>query len=234
MSLVSDAALSRLSLLLLAVIAGCAFILSFSSLMQLAIDAGVPHNIAWLWPVLLDSFVIVVSITLLMNKRRNGPTLKLWICIGAFTFLSTLFNVIHAPANLVSQAVFGLPPIVLFLSVELIVSSIPAEQVRPLPAKLNHQDKPLPTMSTTPQEQVAPLQSPVSTSSEMSAAPLQGFVDIDPITDAIITTCKEGKEVNMSSIARSVNVSRQAVQAKVSRLVATGILVKDSSGIRLA
>jgi len=52
-------------------LAGCAFALSFDSLWELAVTAGVRREIAWLWPLSIDVSIAQATLALLSLSRRN-------------------------------------------------------------------------------------------------------------------------------------------------------------------
>lgn len=54
-------------------LAGCAFALSFDSLWELAVNAGVRREIAWLWPLSIDVSIAQATLALLsLTRRRVG------------------------------------------------------------------------------------------------------------------------------------------------------------------
>jgi hypothetical protein len=52
-------------------LAGCAFALSFDSLWELAVSAGVRREIAWLWPLSIDVSIAQATLALLSLTRRR-------------------------------------------------------------------------------------------------------------------------------------------------------------------
>lgn len=52
-------------------LAGCAFALSFDSLWELAVNAGVRRGIAWLWPLSIDVSIAQATLALLSLTRRR-------------------------------------------------------------------------------------------------------------------------------------------------------------------
>ncbi len=53
-------------------LAGCAFALSFDSLWELAVNAGVGRGIAWLWPLSIDVSIAQATLALLSLTRRRA------------------------------------------------------------------------------------------------------------------------------------------------------------------
>jgi len=105
-------------------LAGSAFVLSYDSLYRLAIANGITPWLAWLWPLCLDAFVVSASLAVLRNSLISERTFYQWVLVGSFTILSISFNAIHAPSNWLARSIFALPPLVVFLAFELLVSQI--------------------------------------------------------------------------------------------------------------
>lgn len=64
------------ALAMTALLAACAFILSFEALRDLAIRSGIPHHMAWLWPVVVDVTIAQATMALLaLSRARNTITL---------------------------------------------------------------------------------------------------------------------------------------------------------------
>lgn len=115
-----------------------AFALSYSVLYELALAHGFQPWLAWLWPLSLDAFVIIATIAVVRNSLRGETTKYPIFLVGAFTLLSIVLNTVDVN-NLTWLAEFdpwvtrtirgsiyvsvhALPPIVVFLSIELAAS----------------------------------------------------------------------------------------------------------------
>lgn len=91
-----------------------AFILSFAGMYSVAVDAGYGW-LAWLWPLVTESAVVIFSLILLVAKLDGYDNRYLHPMIVGCTALSVTFNVLHAPSNdLLTRAVVALPPIFLY------------------------------------------------------------------------------------------------------------------------
>lgn len=55
-------------------LSGCAFALSFDSLWELAVNAGVRRGIAWLWPLSIDMSIAQATLALLSLTRRRAQS----------------------------------------------------------------------------------------------------------------------------------------------------------------
>jgi len=113
-----------LTALLVAFLAGSAFVLSYDALYHLALANGITPGLAWLWPLTLDAVMIAASLAVLRNSLIAERTWYQWGLVGAFTLLSVTFNTVHAPGSWLARGIFALPPLVVFLAFELLVSQI--------------------------------------------------------------------------------------------------------------
>lgn len=60
------------ALAMTALLAVCAFVLSFEALRDLAIRSGIPHDLAWLWPVVVDVTIAQATMALLAISRARS------------------------------------------------------------------------------------------------------------------------------------------------------------------
>jgi ribosomal protein S25 len=101
-----------------------AFLLSYDALHQLARTSHVPAPLAWLWPLIVDGFILVASLAVLDAVHTGQRARYPWLLVLAFSTLSVTFNVLHAPHDLVAQLVAAIPPLTLVLSFELLMRQI--------------------------------------------------------------------------------------------------------------
>lgn len=113
------------------IIAGCAFALSFFNLQAAALEAGIRPWLSWLWPVCIDALLIAGSLMILRSSLRKESPLIGWIVLLSFTGISTLFNVLHSSADVVSQAAHAVPPVALCVSIELLMMTIRSDLLTP-------------------------------------------------------------------------------------------------------
>jgi hypothetical protein len=109
---------------LVSFLAASAFVLSYDALHQVALANGITPKLAWLWPLTLDAVMIAASLAVLRNSLNGERAVYAWTLVGMFTVLSITFNTLHAPDTWLARGVFALPPAVVFLSFELLVSQI--------------------------------------------------------------------------------------------------------------
>jgi hypothetical protein len=135
------------------------FAMSYDALHSLAREQGVPTPLAWLWPLVVDGFIIVASLSVVRavadTRRASYP----WILVLAFSAVSVAFNVVHAAPTLVARLVAAIPPAALVLSFELLMRQLRAA-LRPgtgaLPAVTPHPAVDACAVTPEPQRDRAP------------------------------------------------------------------------------
>lgn len=109
---------------LVATLAIIAFILSYNALRHVAADYGIPENLSFLWPLLVDFALIVFSMAVLSASLAGQRTVWPWLLVGLFTLATVGFNLIHAPDNATARIVAAVAPVALFLSFETLMGMI--------------------------------------------------------------------------------------------------------------
>jgi len=115
--------------------------MSYDALYGLALAEGVPRRLAWLWPLVVDGFIVVASLAVLHAVLEHRPTVYPWTLVLGFSAVSVLFNVLHAAPTAVARLVAAVPPLALVLSFELLMRQVRAALevtlVRATPAAAN-------------------------------------------------------------------------------------------------
>ncbi len=105
-------------------LAAGSFALSYDALHQLAVANQVPKPLAWIWPLIVDGFIIVASLAILHAVQRQRTARYPWALLVAFSALSVAFNVLHAPPTAIARLVAAVPPLTLVLSFELLMRQL--------------------------------------------------------------------------------------------------------------
>ncbi len=117
-------------------VAAAGLILSYESLLDLAVTSGaINRNLAWLWPLTLDTLAIVASLNVLWAETRQARDRYAWTLVIIFTVLSVVFNATHAGMDsLLAMSVYApvviaafvgiVPPVAAALSLHLVVRLI--------------------------------------------------------------------------------------------------------------
>lgn len=110
--------------ILFGIISISSFALSYLNLTAAAVQAGIIPQLAWLWPLCLDAFIIMGSLFILQANLREEASWPGWIVLLCFTVISTVFNIAHSPADPLSRAAHAIPPVALCASLELLMIRI--------------------------------------------------------------------------------------------------------------
>jgi len=103
------------------------FALSYDALRQLAVANQVPKPLAWIWPLIVDGFIITASLAILHAVQRGRTARYPWALLVSFSGLSVAFNVLHAPPTAIARLVAAVPPLALVLSFELLMRQLRAQ-----------------------------------------------------------------------------------------------------------
>ena len=121
-------------------LAAGSFVLSYDALHELAVTNHVPRPLAWIWPLIVDGFIITASLAVLHAVLLARASRYPWLLLLMFSATSVVFNVLHAPPTLVARLVAAIPPLTLVLSFELLMrqlrdrlSDAPVHQAMPEP-----------------------------------------------------------------------------------------------------
>lgn len=114
-----------------------AFWLSFTTLRDLAIMAGIPAGQAWVWPLIVDGVILEATISVVaLRNQAPAPRRYAWLLLAFGAGVSVAANITHAivaadarvPA-VVAALVASVPPLVLLamthLTVELTRNAAP-------------------------------------------------------------------------------------------------------------
>lgn len=107
--------LSTLTVLVLAVAAA---VLSFTGLRDLAIASGIPAQIAWLLPLVVDGMVLTGSLGVIASALTGIATWYPWFLTLFGVAASIAGNVLAAPPDTTSRLVHAMAPTTFALSIE--------------------------------------------------------------------------------------------------------------------
>lgn len=111
------------------VLAVGAFWLSFTTLQDLALSAGIPKQQAWIWPLIVDGVILqaTISVVALRSAPARGRRFA-WLLLGAGAAVSVAANITHAMVTTVAElpsviaaAIASIPPLVLLAMTHLTV-----------------------------------------------------------------------------------------------------------------
>ena len=72
------------------------FVLSFSTLRDLAIRSGIPPELAFIWPLIVDGFILVATAAAWTLRNQARGTWYPWAALVLFSGISVAGNALHA------------------------------------------------------------------------------------------------------------------------------------------
>ena len=140
------------------------FAMSYGALHALARDSGVPATLAWLWPLVVDGFIVVASLSVLHAVLESRPARYPWFLLLGFSAVSVAGNVAHGAPTPVGRLVAAVPPVALVLAFDLLM-----RQVRRLLEPAHDNTRPV----AQPQADEAPASPARSVAAVARAVPLR-------------------------------------------------------------
>jgi len=98
--------------------------MSYDALHSLALTQGVPALLAWMWPLVVDGFIVVASLSVVRAVADGRLARYPWLLVLTFSTISITFNVVHAAPTVVARFVASIPPTALVLSFELLMRQL--------------------------------------------------------------------------------------------------------------
>ena len=129
--------------------------MSYDALHSLAVEQGVPAPLAWLWPLVVDGFIVVASLSVVRAVADRRHAAYPWLLVLAFSSISVAFNVVHAAPTVVARFVAAIPPTALVLSFELLMRQL-RQQLSTNPAPSRGTDPQLATSRAPTPPQLTP------------------------------------------------------------------------------
>ena len=100
------------------------FAMSYGALHSLAVAQGVPPALAWMWPLVIDGFIVAASLTVL-DRVLVGRTARYpWLLVLLFSAISVTFNIAHGSSGTVGRLVAAVPPVTLVLAFDLLMRQL--------------------------------------------------------------------------------------------------------------
>jgi len=116
--------LSWSNLVLMSLLAGCTFAVSYASLLDLAIKSGVLPEVAPLWPLCLDGLMVLCALTRVQYSLKGKDHQLSKYSLFAAVVVSIALNMVHAPEGVVPKLIGAVPPLALFASSEIAIQQL--------------------------------------------------------------------------------------------------------------
>lgn len=217
------------------------FVLSFNALTDLAVHSGIIPELAFLWPLIVDGFIVVATAAAFALKQRGRRvTWYPWTALILFSAVSVAGNASHAvnADNVtvpvwVATVVSSVPAIALLIASHLLVVMIdgknqtcpasrkktgesrkPPVQVRPTEAKPSAPQPSVPGSDTAEEPDPERDPEPHLRAVEKPEEPREATTLVDKLMDAV----QRGEEINAVLIARLEGVSERTGRRRLTQL----------------
>lgn len=204
--------------LLVAIVAAGSFILSYFNLMVAATNAGIPGFLTPAFPIVVDSFLLIGTLTVLRNSLINESTRKGWVVLVIFTFISICLNVSVGETTLISYACHSLPPLALAISLDLFTGFIRSDLTRSVSIPITSEE-------LIVHQDVQPDPDPVR---EQILEPEDYTPARSQVSDEdIIRVYRESPGATYSELGEMVGMSKSGVYGRISSLRKRGLIDQD-------
>lgn len=116
------------------------FTLSFAALRDLAVRVGMPADLAWLWPLLIDGMIVEATLAVVALAQRGSRAVwYAWFLLAVGAVVSVGSNSVHAMLTghgWAGAAAASVPPVVLLATTHLTVLLMAAPEASALPARV--------------------------------------------------------------------------------------------------
>jgi hypothetical protein len=204
-----------------------AFVLSFSALRDLAISSGIPENLAWIWPLIIDGFIVTATVAIFALRSRSINWYP-WTALVVFAVVSVLGNAVHAftieseitvPLS-VAALVSAIPAIALLLASHFLVIMISAPKYATKPSK---------TTPATPVTASEPLSSPIPAPTSISSfKPSSGVFDANAEVERLNSFSSNQYGVQDNNIEDKPSVSDEELEEWVRERLEVGETISNA------
>lgn len=221
------------------------FVLSFSTLRDLAIRCGIPSELAFIWPLIVDGFILVATAAAWALRHQRRGNWYPWAALVLFSAISVAGNALHASMvrtvdvnYWVATVVSAIPSVAQILASHLLVVMARAREAqRRLSTDSAHAEAQLASESrprvvsaadVTPRavlepvvvEQPAAARVPRTPTVTSTVTPSDSAPDDDllRLAERVREARSAGEEVNGSLVARLAGVSERTGRRRLTEL----------------
>jgi hypothetical protein len=226
--------LSIISVALLLFLGCAAFALSYNALQDIALSSGIEHNLSFLWPLVLDAFVICAGVAALRAGLQGERSILPRVLVFLFSALSVFFNITDAGSNNLARLVFSLPPITLLLALEILLEQI---------AQAVNRNSEADTLASVQddlqaaQAELADVQASVASlelrEKELHQVVNERKVTVPTLQQAMLDYWRDAPMASNAEVARAVGCKDYAVSRALGKLQEQGVVKKNGRGVEV-
>jgi hypothetical protein len=196
-------------------LAGAAFTLSFNSLTELAGQQGL--SVPVLFPLILEGGLITFSLTALDRQLTGQSTRVQWLMVIGCSLTATVFNVLHAPANILPRVMWAIPSVILLLAFESFLTQLRYRVNRSVVANSRSMDN---TDRSTDSQQASPIASqqistPVSLVNEPATIPVN-LTPVNRVSRSTANDIDDRRERVLAGLTAGLTIGQIAANEGVS------------------
>ena len=124
------------------------FVLSFAALRDLAVRVGMPADLGWIWPLLIDGMIVEATLAVVaLSQRGSRAVWYAWFLLAVGAVVSVGSNGVHAMLTghgWAGAAAASVPPVVLLATTHLTVLLMAAPEASASPAQVAPELQPEP------------------------------------------------------------------------------------------
>lgn len=199
------------------------FTLSFAALRDLAVRVGMPADLGWIWPLLIDGMIVEATLAVVALAQRGSrrAVWYAWFLLAVGALVSVGSNGAHAVISghgWAGAAAASVPPVVLLATTHLTVLLMAAPEASAAPARV----------PAAPDVEPAPVPAPtVEDATQPPATVEHAPADDEPETEV---ACVGDAEV-VEPVVTEEGLGQWVAQQEESGVTVTGSMVADVLGV---
>jgi len=205
-------------------LAASAFVLSYDALRSLSADNGFDGWRSFLWPLTLDAVMIVSVLSVIRANVVRDKVWLPWCMVLGFTIASISYNIIHASPNLLARSIASLPPLVVFLSLEMLSGQI-RESVKRADREFKKAQRDEPQQVQTVEKTGFPMA--IDQAREQRTLGKQAAVNV------MLNFFSDNPNASHSEAAKACDRSRSWVTNTLGDLEQEGLVRRDGQGVEV-
>ena len=199
------------------------FVLSFAALRDLAVRVGMPADLAWLWPLLIDGMIVEATLAVVALAQRGSRAVwYAWFLLSVGAVVSVGSNGVHAMLTghgWAGAAAASVPPVVLLATTHLTVLLM-ASPESPMASTR------VPTTVVVPELQPEP-----GPAVEDAAQPLATVEHAPADEDPEGEVASQGDAEAVEPVVTEEGLGQWVAQQEESGVTVTGSMVADVLGV---
>ena len=212
------------------------FTLSFAALRDLAVRVGMPADLAWLWPLLIDGMIVEATLAVVALAQRGSRAVwYAWFLLAAGAVVSVGSNSVHAMLTghgWAGAAAASVPPVVLLATTHLTVLLMAAPEASAAPAQVPAVTEAPAALLPPAAPDVEPAPAPVSAPAVEDAAQPPATAEHAPADEEPEAEVASEEDTEaVEPVVTEEGLGQWVAQQEESGVTVTGSMVADVLGV---